>query len=164
MVGEITSLRGPAAPLDPAALADREAICRVCQIYALSVDTRDEDMLRSIFAPNAIMRGWLGEFTAEDYPPYLLQGVKAYHATMHSILNQYVVITGDTAKLRSYAVAYHIHAPESGIEDLVMGVQYRDNVERGPRGWWIVSREVAHIWARGPLPPRGRPKAAARKK
>jgi hypothetical protein len=153
MTLSVTSLRGPMQPLSTTALAERDAVLQLCRIYALALDTRDEAMLRSIFAPHATARGWRGEFAIADYLTDLLGAVKTYHATMHTILNQYAVVDGDAANAWSYGVAYHIHPPGSGIEDLVVGIHYRDQVARSAKGWWIVRRDVAAIWSRGPLPP-----------
>lgn len=154
MAPEVSTIRGPMVPFDAATLADRDAICQICRIYALAIDTRDEAMLRSLFWPKAVIRGWLGESIADEHLPQLLAGVKRFQATMHSILNQYVVVQGDAANVLSYGVAYHIEAPGNGRKDVVMGVHYRDRVERTSNGWWIVGREVVHQWAHGPLPSR----------
>jgi hypothetical protein len=152
---EIPAIRGPIAPLDPAKLADRTAICQLCQTYALSVDLRNEEMLLSLFSPKATIHGWKGKFTASDYLPKLIGMVSEFKATQHTILNQFVQQEGDRATVWSYAVAYHIHKPELGLEDLVMGLRYQDQVERSPKGWWIVGREAAHQWLRGPAPAQG---------
>lgn len=153
MPPEITTIRGPIEPLDPAALADRNAILQLCPLYALAIDTRDEAMLRSLFSPEAVIRGALGEATADEYLPKLIAGVRAYSATMHTILNQYAVVQGDTGNVWNYAVAYHIPEPSSGRDDLVLGVQYRDRVERIAGGWRIAGREVVRVWSRGPAGP-----------
>lgn len=145
-------VRGPIGPDSLETLADREAICRLPQMYALGIDLRDEAMVRSVFAPDAVIRGVLGEAAADDYIPKLLAGVAAYEATMHNITNQYAVVDGETGLVWSYAVALHFERPESGRSDMAMGVQYRDHVARTDGGWWVSARQTVKLWTRGQTP------------
>jgi hypothetical protein len=147
-----TTFRGPIAPESPATSADRIAVCRLAPTYAFGIDSRDEALVRSVFAPDAVLVGALGEAPVDEYVPRLLAGVASYEATMHNITNQYVVVDGDEADVWSYAVAIHLVAPGSGRDDLVMGVQYRDHARRLAGGWVIGHRETVKLWARGPLP------------
>ena len=94
MAVEIPDLRGPIATDSAATLADRDAICRLPKLYALGVDLRDEAMVRSVFAPDAVVRGMLGEFPINEYVPMLIEGVRVYEATMHNICLLY---TSDAA-------------------------------------------------------------------
>jgi hypothetical protein len=146
------SPHGPIPADSLAALADRAAICELPKVYALGIDLRDEGMVRSVFAPDAPMRGMLGEEPAHEYIPKLLAGVARYEATMHNITNQYTIVDGDEATVWSYAVALHLAAPESDQTDLTMGVQYRDRCTRTDRGWLVTARETVKLWSRGPLP------------
>jgi hypothetical protein len=143
---------GPIAPLDVQTLADRAAICELPKVYALGIDSRDEAMVRSVFAPDAPMRGTLGEAPAHDYIPKLLAGVASFTATMHNITNQYATVAGDEGVVWSYAVALHLADPGRGQSDLAMGVQYRDQCTRTEFGWWITARDTVKLWARGPMP------------
>ena len=107
-------------------------------------------MVRSVFAPDAIMRGVLGEAPAREYIPKLLAGVAAYEATMHNITNQYAVVDGDAGSVCSYAVALHFERPDSGRSDMAMGVQYRDQVSRTDAGWWVTAGQTVMMWTRNP--------------
>jgi hypothetical protein len=133
-------------------LADEAAVERVCRLYALAVDTRNGEMLRSVFAPEAVIRGVIGERAVADYLPAIEAGVAAYEATQHNITNQYAVVDGDRARCWSYCVALHFAAPGSGQDDMAMGVQYRDELERVDGGWRIAGRTTVQQWVRGPLP------------
>jgi hypothetical protein len=145
-----SDIRGPIGPDSFAVLADRAAICRLPQLYALGIDLRDEAMVRSVFAPDAVIRGALGEAAADDYVPKLLAGVANYEATMHNITNQYAVVDGSAGSVWSYAVALHFERPESGRSDMAMGVQYRDQVARTDGGWWVTARQTVKLWTRDP--------------
>ncbi len=150
MEGELSTMRGPINPASEQEIRDEHAAARLCKTYALAVDSLNEDMLRSLFDPAAPMKGTLSSGTASDYLGRLLDGLRNFSATMHSILNQYVSIEGDEGHVWSYAVAYHVHKPENGGGLMVMGIQYRDSVERIADGWVISSREVVRIFSDGP--------------
>ena len=143
---------GPIPADTPEVLADRAAVCRLAQVYALGIDGRDEAMVRSVFVPDAPIRGMLGEEPAATYVAKLLAGVGAYDATMHNITNQYAELAGDDALVWSYAVALHLEAPASGRADMAMGVQYRDRCTRTAAGWLIAARQTVKLWSRGPFP------------
>ena len=149
---DIPAIRGPVAPDTIETLADRAAICRLPQMYALGIDLRDEAMVRSVFAPGATIRGVLGEATADEYIPKLLAGVATYEATMHNITNQYAIVEGDTGAVWSYAVALHFEEPGNGRADMAMGVHYRDHVVRTELGWSVSARHTEKLWTRGPFP------------
>lgn len=144
--------RGPIPASSVETLTDRAAICELAKVYALGIDSRDEAMVRSVFAPDAPMRGTLGEAPAHEYIPKLLAGVSNYEATMHNITNQYATVDGDEAAVWSYAVALHFAAPGTDYADLAMGVQYRDRCTRTDDGWLVTARETVKLWARGSLP------------
>jgi hypothetical protein len=147
---DISMTRGPIVPDTPAVLADRDAVCRLPQLYALGIDLRDEAMVLSVFAPDAVLRGALGEAAAHEYVPKLVAAVAGYEATMHNITNQYATVDGDDAAVWSYAVALHFEPPDSGRGDLALGVQYRDQLRRTDHGWLVTARETVRLWTRGP--------------
>ena len=62
------------------------------------------------------------------------------------------VVDGDRARCWSYCVALHFAAPGTGRDDLAMGVQYRDELERVDGGWRIARRVTVQQWVRGVLP------------
>ena len=148
MVVDPTQFRGPIAPESSDVIADRLAVCRLAPTYALGIDSRDEALVRSVFAPDARLRGALGEASADEYIPRLLAGVARYEATMHNITNQYAVIDGDDADVWSYAVALHFVAGGADGTDLAMGVQYRDRARRTAAGWVVARRDTVTLWSR----------------
>ena len=147
---DVSMIRGPIVPDTAEVLADRAAVCRLPQLYALGIDQRDEAMVLSVFAPDAVLSGALGEAAVHEYVPKLVAAVARYEATMHNITNQYAVVDGDDAAVWSYAVALHFEHPDSGRADLALGVQYRDQVRRTDRGWLVAARETVRLWTRGP--------------
>jgi hypothetical protein len=74
---------------------------------------------------------------------------------MHFMGNQLVELDGDTARVETYAVAYHWKGEPAGSdhpENLVVGVRYLDTVQRRGDRWRIAKRQVAPDWRSGPYP------------
>ena len=57
-------------------------------------------------------------------------------------------VDGDGGHVETYAVAYHMEAEESPIEDLLVGVRYQDDVVRVGNEWKISRRIVIRQWHR----------------
>ncbi len=133
-------------------LRDRELIRELPQLYAYGIDTRDFDVVASVFHSDCVVSGTMRTAGIERYLKLLEPGVRQYHATMHFMGNQYLRVEGDAGHVETYAVAYHIEADDSPIEDLIMGVRYQDDVVRVGDEWKISRRNVVNQWHRGPLP------------
>lgn len=143
---------GPIAAPDAQELADRYAISQLVKTYALGIDMRNYNLARSAFADDAFADGTLGAAQIDDYLPKVYAGVLPYTATQHNITNQYITVNGDAALMWSYAIAYHFEQKDSGRQNLILGVQYRDQCRRTPKGWLIARRKVQLQWVDGPLP------------
>lgn len=153
--------RWRSAPSDAQTLAwirDRELIRDLPLRYAHGIDTDDWEKVASVFHPRCEVEGTLQAASIEPYLEALEPGVKQYDATLHFMGNQYVEHaidkTPDTARVETYAVAYHIESEQSPYADLVMGVRYCDTVIRveALEDWRIIHRKVVKQWHRGPLP------------
>lgn len=108
--------------------------------------------MASVFHPDCVVAGTQGAKAIDRYLKLLEPGVRQYHATMHFMGNQYVRVDGDGGHVETYAVAYHMEAEESPIEDLLVGVRYQDDVVRVGNEWKISRRIVIRQWHRGPMP------------
>jgi hypothetical protein len=144
--------RGPIAPPTASELSDIYAIQQLCRVYALGIDTRDLDLVKSVFASDAEVAGMQGSAKADEYLPRVYGGAAVFSATQHNMTNQYVDLRGDEATCWSYAICYHIEEEGNGREDLIVAVQYRDECRRTPEGWLIASRRAVPQWTKGPLP------------
>jgi hypothetical protein len=135
-------------------LRDRELIKALPQRYAHGLDTRDFAKARSVFTDDCYVKGSISENPIDPYFDALVTGVQNYQATMHFMGNQYIELEegADDGSIETYAVAYHIESPDSGLPDLVMGVRYQDTVTRRGDGWLISRRTAIPHWVRGPLP------------
>jgi hypothetical protein len=145
--------RGPSKPpADTKELADRYAISHLVKIYTLGIDMKNYELCRSAFADDAFVEGALGAAHIDEYLPKAYGGTAVYKATQHNITNQYITVTGDEALMWSYAIAYHMEEPGNGRENLMVGVQYRDQCRRVLEGWLIAKRKAVFQWIDGPMP------------
>lgn len=143
---------GPIQPLDPATSADRQAVGQLAMVYALGIDMRDIDLMLSVFDPDGVGGGRVGQMRMEDYLRATYAGAAAFLATQHTMINQYIDVQGDEAIMWTYGVAHHIRAADDPLGNLVVGVQYRDTCRRDPDGWRIVRRDSLMQWVDGQLP------------
>jgi hypothetical protein len=146
MIDELEQWKGPFKTPSAEELADRYAASQLVKIYALGVDTRNYELSRSVFAPDAFADGSAGAFQIDEYLPKIFDGVAVYEATQHNITNQHVRINGDEALVWSYAIAVHKVRPGDTRQDMTLGVQYRDTCRRTPQGWVIAHRKVDRMW------------------
>jgi len=136
-------------------LWDRDRIARLPRTYAKGVDTRNWDLVRSCFVPDAFIEGSRATASLDEYLADLIPGVEYFPTTMHFMGNQYVDVDGDEGEVETYAVAFHWKAPQAGAADtanLVVGVRYHDSVVRNGEGWLIARRHVDPDWRVGPYP------------
>lgn len=137
---------GPVEPLSPDALADHHAVSQLCKIYAIGMDMRDYDLVRSAFADDAMIEGKAGLEPVDESLPKTYAMASSFHATQHFIGNQYVDLRGEEAVVWSYGVAHHKVAKSEDRDEIIAGVQYRDTCRRSADGWQIVERSVANQW------------------
>jgi len=148
---DLGAVRGPVAAQTASMLADQDAVCKLACIYALGMDLRDEDMVRSVFDPDGVIHGLMGAERAGDYVGRLIAGTRPYRATMHTIGNQHAVIEGDRATVWSDCIALgYDQRPERDGEVTEIVVRYEDEAARTELGWWITARHTVKLWTRGP--------------
>jgi len=139
-------------------LRDREQLKMLYQRYAYGVDTGDFAIVRSVFHPDCTVSGTLEEGALDPYLEGIEAGLKQWEATMHVMGNQYVEIEGDRGHVETWVVGYHMEAPESPLEHLVLGLRYLDEVVRVAAdvgvglGWQIIRRNTLKQWHTGPFP------------
>lgn len=119
-------------------LEDREAIAEVVTRYALGVDLRDFDAVRSCFAPDLHVLAWGPGDMDRDQTMAYISGVAIFRETMHMKGNQVVHVDGDRATALTQALLSHGH--DSWDELLVESPRYIEVLARRPDGWAIVER------------------------
>jgi hypothetical protein len=136
-------------------LIDRLAIDDVLTRYAHAIDTKDFDLLDTVFTPDARLDYRSAMGIAGDYPEvkaWLAAVVPALGVTQHLVVNRAITIDGDTARGTS-----HFHNPNRMVIDgepllFVVGGVYHDRYARTPDGWRITERIEETLWWDNPPP------------
>jgi len=143
-------------PSDTAAtvrwLRDVELIKQLAHRYAYGIDTRDFEIVRSVFHPDCVVVGTLEEGPLEPYLEGIEQGLGQWPATIHFMGNQHVTVEAEHGHLETWCLAYHLEAEGSPLDDLLLAVRYQDEVVRVGDDWKIMRRRARKQLHRGPFP------------
>jgi hypothetical protein len=140
---------------------DRAEITNVLAKYAFTIDGRDWEGLRECFTDDA--QASYNRVTlapGADAIVNHVRGLENMPASQHVFGAPGITIDGDSAKARSYAVAYLV-VPGAGGDGHVLvsrGLSYTDELVRGPNGWLISTRFHECYWSTDqptvwPVPP-----------
>ncbi|MGI9646195.1 MAG: nuclear transport factor 2 family protein [Ilumatobacteraceae bacterium] len=132
-------------------LADEHAIVAVAVRYCWALDTRDWELLRDVFLPDA---------TADLATRNELEGVDAIaarcraaleplDASQHFVSTHQVDVDGDAATHRCHLHAQHTRRGVEGGENYMVGGRYVDRFVRTPAGWRIANRQLVIMWTEG---------------
>ena len=131
------------------------AISEVLDTYARGIDSKDWDLVASVFADDATLDytafgGPKG--TAQDVIAWIQASVSAFAMTQHHITNRHVTIDGDEATVESELFApMGMATGEGKMSILFTGGCYRDRLRRTSDGWKISERTCDRAWlAAGP--------------
>jgi hypothetical protein len=133
-------------------LRDRAQLEALYQRYAYGIDTRDFELVRSVFHPDCTVSGTLEDGALQPYLEGIEGALPQWHATMHFMGNQYVQIDGDRGHVETWVVGYHMEAPDSPLDHLVLGLRYQDDVVRVGNDWRIIRRNTVKQWHTGAFP------------
>jgi hypothetical protein len=132
-----------AAPLDPAQLADIEAIRAVAMRYAHGLDRLDGDWMRSAYWPDAIDDHGVFVGNAWEFVDRCIESHPRWRSTMHCIFNLQVELDSDTsARGEIYNITYLF--PRAGDGADVWVGRYLDAYERRGDEWRILHRVCVH--------------------
>jgi len=130
-------------------LADKQEIHEVMMRYCRAVDRVDEELLRSVYHPDAIDNHGLFNGKASDFVPWCIEHLReAYTATQHFVGNELIEIDGDRAFCEFYFVAYHRYERKGEPRHMSAGGRYVDRWERRNGEWRIAERNVVVDWQR----------------
>ncbi len=126
------------------ALLDRQAITDVLHLYCRAIDRTDEELLASVYHPDAIDDH--GSFSG-DAAAFVARTIRRmreeYKSSQHRISNILIELHDDIAFVESYVVAVHsLH--DERIE--MAGARYVDRFARREGSWKIARRLVLIDW------------------
>jgi ketosteroid isomerase-like protein len=126
-------------------LIDRQAIRDCVYRYSRGVDRHDDELLASVFHPDAIdQHGNLFLGRAPDFVRWANGAHSGYVSHTHSITSHSCEIDGNVAHAESYVLTVHRHA--DGRRVRVLGGRYVDRFERRDGEWKIAVRRVLRDW------------------
>ncbi|MBV8073469.1 MAG: nuclear transport factor 2 family protein [Acidobacteriaceae bacterium] len=123
-------------------LADREAIRDCVYRYARAVDRCDEDLLRTVYWPDAIDTHLDFSGTVEELIKWAIPKLRAID-NVHLITNVLIQLEGAKAAVESYYsyIAYGSRLGRAGRDSMMVG-RYLDRFERRNDEWRIAARLV----------------------
>ena len=140
--------------MTPQEAADTVEIGQVIQRYGKALDTRDYDLLHTVFAPGASLRYEMDDGQMEApfekwlaiWPPFLLP----FYWTSHTFSAPVVELAGDSATAHCRLTAQHVQIRRDDTRNLwtVYGF-YRDTLSRTGDGWRITQRFFQGVHTEG---------------
>ncbi len=132
---------------------DIQALTELSYSYARSIDTRDWNLLESLFledayieyhsTPKAVSRG------IREFMEGARKGLGAMDATQHLFSNHEFVVDGDRARGRFSMIAQHIKRGMPGGSLYMLGGIYEDEYVRTDGGWKVSARSYRALWGCG---------------
>ena len=134
---------------------DYNEIVRRRYEYALGIDTRDFELLRSIFTEDITMdfEDYSGRpaatMKADDWVGNCKILFTGLDATQHVMTNPIVDVDGDRATCKMYMKAEHFLQNDQGNDDFTLGGYYTDQLEKQDGRWLINAVTLKIFWNRG---------------
>jgi len=134
-----------------AAVVDRLAIQDLLVRYCKAIDTKDWDLLDTVFVPDAHVDYTSSGGVQGPYPEvrkWLADILPNFPMSQHAVSNFEIHVDGDRATSRVYF--YNPMArpkPEGGVSMFFIGGYYVDDLVRTSDGWRITQRIEQQAWA-----------------
>ena len=130
--------------------ADRAEIVQLTIDYCWALDTRDWEVLRRVFTPDAVTDlGMGGQRGVDEIIARIAGALTPLDDSQHFVGNHQVLIDGDTARGRCYLRAQHVREMPDGGDIFEIGGRYEDGYVRTAEGWRICERTVIPMWRDG---------------
>jgi ketosteroid isomerase-like protein len=133
--------------MDLQEISDRLEIQELMIEYCYAIDNRDWDALDNVFTPDAVID--YSEMVGVKGPPseiklFLAESMKQVSNCQHIISTTQLKIDGDRAYGRTICTN-PMELAENG-HVMLLGLWYRDEFVRTPKGWRISSRYEQNSW------------------
>lgn len=132
------------------AVISRQKIADLTMAYCRGVDRADEALLKSIFHDDSTVVSGAFNGGGQQFSTEICRIVKAvFNQTFHSIANQWIEVTGNTAVGETYVIAVSTMTNEDGTQsEMLTGGRYLDRFERRAGTWKISERSFVCDWNR----------------
>ncbi|NLR73194.1 nuclear transport factor 2 family protein [Novosphingobium sp. ERN07] len=129
-------------------LLDKQACTELVFRFARGLDRCDEDIIRSVFHPDATDDHGQFKGSAEEFISWVLPLLATMERTQHVIGNVLVDVSGDEAWAESYFVAYHdVTSGDGSLLRTTIAGRYFDTFARRAGQWRIAHREFVSDWS-----------------
>lgn len=127
-------------------LLAKEAIRELVFAYSRAVDRGDNDLLESLYHPDARdEHGINPSGTIEEFFQLMRRGGRSA-VLQHAITNHFIKVDGDRAEGEVYLIAYHLMEGDAGPKAFILGARYLDRYERRAGTWKFAHRLVVADW------------------
>lgn len=131
-------------------LLDVQQITQLLLKYPVALDSRDFELLESLFTPDArIEIPVAGTFDPAGFRVASEQGLGRLDATQHFVGQPLLNIDGERASARSYLYAQHVVNALAPNGTLLIGAWYNDELRCVDGRWLIASRTGNSVWWSG---------------
>ena len=139
--------------MTPQELSDRIEIVDLLHRYATGLDTRDWELLASVFTADGVADYSSLELGVNEGPDAIVDlcrgALSGLDATQHIISNEAIEVDGDRARARCYFQAQHVFRGAPGGDNFIVAGTYEDALVRTPAGWRIERRTLTPTWLEG---------------
>ena len=137
-------------------ISDRIEIDDLLIRYTVAIDTKDWELLDTVYTPDAKIDYTTSGGIKGDYPEvraWLAKVLPAFKMTQHLISNSVVKVDGDTATARTMVFnPMGTDDGKGGLNLFYVGAWYDDKLVRTPQGWRIAERFEEQAFMQSSLP------------
>lgn len=127
-------------------LLDVQACADLLTRYCRALDWLDEDLLGTIFTPDAEIDYGFFKGTGADFVPFVIGVERTFVRRWHLGGNPLVSVDGDVAEVESHVQAGAVTADGTIETTNLFGGRYLDRLVRTPAGWRIARRLFVLDW------------------
>jgi hypothetical protein len=119
----------------------KQAIHELGMAYCRAVDRGDETLLRSLFHSDANIVSGVINGGIDEFAPAIVGLIRGHlKSSFHSVANEWVRVSGDTAVGESYVTAFTLAGEGPGAMQTISGGRYLDRYDRRDGTWKIAER------------------------
>lgn len=143
-------LRATPEPVADDVELSRAQIIDLTNAYCRGVDRADEALLKSIFHDDSIVISGAFDGNGQAFAKEICVIVRAvFDQTLHTILDQRIEVTGDTAVGETHVVAVSTMTDQDGRKsEMLTGGRYLDRFSRRDGVWKFAARTFVSDWSR----------------
>jgi hypothetical protein len=128
---------------------DEAAIRRVLVRYCRGVDRGDEELIRSVYWPDATDDHGIFKGSGAEFATFVVKALNAHALiTQHAMQQESIELAGERAHVESYVLARHKVRRDAKLVLETFAGRYVDRFEKRGGEWRIAHRRVIHDWSK----------------